>query len=357
MPKNIDDVFRLIDFLKRANSDSSKPRTLAISMTEFGFMTRILGKKWGTLMRTRLSLKLARSCPVYPTIKRFATISLRRDQRGRQSLGGRRSIMHSLSPMIHNLSFAEQDLNCVYLPFRVTKEDLFEFFDKASDVFDLKGLSVTIPHKMAIMKKLTQFDPAVETIGACNTVVFDGYSRYGYNTDYIAAVLSIETAMAARPVLAGEPSPLEGQSALVLGSGGAGKAIAFGLHERGARVIITDRDVEEGERVASWLGCEFCPWEEREGYVVQILANCTPVGMFPNVDEAPMDRKSLRGGMVVFDAIYNPETTYLLRMAREKGCRIVSGVEMFVGQACLQFKLYTGKRASAPSCAASCATR
>ena len=115
-----------------------------------------------------------------------------------------------------------------------------------------------------------------------------------------------------------------------------------------ARVIITDRDVEEGERVASWLGCEFCPWEEREGYVVQILANCTPVGMFPNVDEAPMDRKSFRGGMVVFDAIYNPETTYLLRMAREKGCRIVSGVEMFVGQACLQFKLYTGKRASAP---------
>ncbi|MGI6401422.1 MAG: shikimate dehydrogenase [Thermoguttaceae bacterium] len=349
-PKNIDDVFRLIDFLKRANSDSSKPRTLAISMTEFGFMTRILGKKWGNPY-AYASFSKART--IMPGLPYYKTL---RDEYRYDEINADTSvfgvvgdpIMHSLSPMIHNLSFAEQDLNCVYLPFRVTKEDLFEFFDKASDVFDLKGLSVTIPHKMAIMKKLTQFDPAVETIGACNTVVFDGYSRYGYNTDYIAAVLSIETAMAARPVLAGEPSPLEGQSALVLGSGGAGKAIAFGLHERGARVIITDRDVEEGERVASWLGCEFCPWEEREGYVVQILANCTPVGMFPNVDEAPMDRKSLRGGMVVFDAIYNPETTYLLRMAREKGCRIVSGVEMFVGQACLQFKLYTGKRASAP---------
>ena len=249
--------------------------------------------------------------------------------------------------MIHNTSFAEQDMNCVYLPFRIPKEELSTFVDEASDSIGLKGLSVTIPHKMEIIKKLTQLDPAVESIGACNTVVFDGLNRYGYNTDYLAALLSIETAVAGRPLQRDEESPLKGMSALVLGAGGAGKALAYGLHERGARVIIADRKVEEGERVARWLGCEFCPWDEREGYVVQILANCTPIGMFPNVDESPMDIKSLRGGMVVFDAVYNPETTYLLRMAREKGCKVVSGIEMFVGQAFLQYKLFTGKRASA----------
>ena len=348
-PKNIDDVFRLVEFLKRANADRSKPRTLALSMTEFGFLTRVLGKKWGcpysyaSFSKTRT---LAPGLPFYKTM---------RDEYRYDEINNETSvfgvvadpIQHSLSPLIHNRSFADQGINAVYLPFRVSKEDLSEFMGKASELLGVKGLSVTIPHKMEIIKKLTQFDPAVETIGACNTVVVDGYSSYGYNTDYIAAVLSIETAMAGRPVRAGEASPLEGQSALVLGAGGAGKAIAFGLHERGARVIIADRNAEEGERVARWLGCEFCPWDEREGYVVQILANCTPVGMFPNVDESPMELKSLRGGMVVFDAVYNPETTYLLRMAKEKGCRVVSGVEMFVGQACLQFKLFTGKRASA----------
>lgn len=348
-PKNIGDVFRLVDFLKRANSDRSKPRTLALSMTEMGFFTRVLGKKWGCPYTYASFSSIRTIAPGLPYYKKM------RDEYRYDEINADTSvfgvigdpIQHSLSPVIHNRSYVEQGLNCVYLPFRVSKEDMFEFVDKASEVLDLKGLSVTIPHKMDIMKKLTQFDPAVETIGACNTVVVDGYNRYGYNTDYIAAVLSIETAMAGRPVRSDEASPLEGQSALVLGAGGAGKALAYGLHERGARVIIADRKMEEGERVARWLGCEFCPWDEREGYVVQVLANCTPIGMFPNVDESPMSLKSLRGGMIVFDAVYNPETTYLLRMAKEKECRVVSGVDMFVGQACFQFKLFTGKPASA----------
>ena len=123
--------------------------------------------------------------------------------------------------------------------------------------------------------------------------------------------------------------------------------MAYGLHERGARVTIAARNVAEAEKVAKWVGCDFCSWEDRTGYVVQILCNCTSVGMFPNVDESPMDLPYLRGGMLVFDCVYNPETTYLLRMAREKGCKVVSGVEMFVGQACLQFKLFTGHKISA----------
>ncbi|MBQ2790438.1 MAG: shikimate dehydrogenase, partial [Thermoguttaceae bacterium] len=135
-------------------------------------------------------------------------------------------------------------------------------------------------------------------------------------------------------------------SAMVLGAGGAAQAVARGLKDRGARGSIAARSEEKGREAAKRLGCEFCAWQDRGAYVVQVLANCTSVGMFPNVDESPMEQQTLRAGTVVFDAVYNPETTYLLRMARQRGCKTVSGVEMFVGQACLQYKLFTGEKAS-----------
>ena len=348
-PNSISDVFRAVEFLKRANSDRSKPRTIVISMTEMGFLTRVLGKKWGapyTYASFSKTRTMAPGLPYYQDLRdvyRYDSIDKDTEIYGVVA----DPIQHSLSPLIHNLSFAAQGMNRAYLPFLVPKDDLSDFIGSADQILNVKGLSVTIPHKSEIIKKLTQLDSAVETIGACNTVILDGGNLYGYNTDYLAAILSIETAMTGTPPKPGEPSPLEGLSALVLGAGGAGKALAYGLHERGARVIIAARNVAEAEKVASWIGCEYCSWEERTGYVVQVLANCTSVGMFPNVDESPMELQYLRGGMTVFDCVYNPETTYLLRMAREKGCRVVSGVEMFVGQACLQFKLFTGHRASA----------
>lgn len=348
-PKSLEDVYRLIAFMKKSNREKGKPRTLAIAMTELGFLTRVLGRKWGapyTYASFSDRRLIAPGLPFYKTLRdvyRYDEIDSDTEVFGVIA----DPVAHSLSPLVHNSAFAAQEMNRVYLPFRVPASELDSFFNNATEVFNLKGLSVTIPHKTAVINKLTQLDPAVEMINACNTVVFDGMNRYGYNTDYIAAALCIETAIAGRPVPMSEKSPLNGMGAMVLGAGGAGKALAYGLSERGARVIIADRDVDKGEQVAKSLGCEFCPWEERGGYVVEILANCTPIGMFPNVDESPMELKSLRGGMTVFDAVYNPETTYLLRMAREKGCKIVSGVEMFVGQACLQFKLFTGKRTSA----------
>ncbi|MDO5308541.1 MAG: shikimate dehydrogenase [Planctomycetia bacterium] len=347
-PKSINDVFRLIEFEKRANSQRGKPRTLAISMTEMGFFTRVLGKKWGcpyTYASFSKTRTLAPGLPYYKVMRdqyRYDEIDAETEVFGVVA----DPVQHSLSPLLHNSVFAEQKYNGVYLPFRIPKEDLATFVDRAQGIIGLKGLSVTIPHKTEIIQKLSFLDPAVETIGACNTVVFDGLNRYGYNTDYLAAVHSIEATIVGRPLNPNEPSPLNGLSAMVLGAGGAGKALAYGLHERGARVIIADRNSEKGEQIARWLGCEFCSWEERGGYVVQVLANCTPIGMFPNVDESPMELKYLRGGMYVFDAVYNPETTYLLRMARDKGAKTISGVQMFVGQACLQYKLFTGHKAS-----------
>ena len=348
-PKSIGDVFRLVEFMKRSNAERGKVRTLAISMTELGFFTRVLGRKWGApysyggFSKSRV---MAPGLPYYKVLRdEYGYDAINKDTEVYGVVAD--PIQHSLSPTIHNRTYRELGMNCVYLPFRVPKDDLSDFVNRAGAALNLKGLSVTIPHKTEIIKKLTQLDPAVETIGACNTVVLDGGNLYGYNTDYLAAVLSIETAMTGAPVRPGGQSPLDGLSALVLGSGGAARALAYGLRERGARVIVAARNLAEAEKTANWVGCEYCSWEERNGYVVQVLANCTPIGMFPNVDESPMELHYLRGGMTVFDCVYNPETTYLLRMAREKGCKIVSGLEMFVGQAYLQFKLFTGRKASA----------
>ncbi|MBN2295958.1 MAG: shikimate dehydrogenase [Pirellulales bacterium] len=252
-------------------------------------------------------------------------------------------IGHSLSPLIHNAAFAELGMNRVYLPLRVPRESLPSFLDEAAE-FGIKGLSVTIPHKEAVLEKLTKVDGAVQGIGACNTVVFDGKERLGYNTDYRAAMASLEDALGG---VKGDRSPLDGKSALVLGAGGVGKAIAYGLIRRGARVVVTDGQTQPAALLAKNLDCHSVDWIKRQTVKADILINCTPVGMHPNVDESPLDKHHMRPNMVVFDAVYNPESTLFIKYARSRNCRVITGVDMFVRQACLQFELFTGKKGPA----------
>ncbi|HOA52657.1 MAG TPA: shikimate dehydrogenase, partial [Thermogutta sp.] len=246
---------------------------------------------------------------------------------------------HSLSPIIHNAAFQKFGMNKVYIPIRVPREDLYEFIDQAPQ-WGIKGLSVTIPHKEAILAKLTKADSIVRGIGAANTVIFEGKERLGFNTDCRAAIEAIEVALGT-PV--GGRSPIHGKQALVLGAGGAGKAVAFGLIRAGATVTLTDGDAEKARLLAEKLDCAYVPWDDRHSVACDILANCTPVGMHPNVDESPFDAKYLRSHMLVFDAVYNPENTLLIKDARARNCKVVTGVEMFVRQACMQFKLFTGR--------------
>lgn len=354
MPKNIDDVVRMVEFVRRRNKTEHSAHTkdgrrvplLGICMGEMGMCTRILGKKYGspftytTFSETRVVAPGLIHYTKMRDMYRFDEVNANTKVFG--VVGD--PIAHSLSPLIHNASFADSGINAVYLPFRVTPEDIETFVARADEI-GISGLSVTIPHKVTVMKKLTQFDPSVKDIGACNTIIVDNFARYGYNTDYVAAMLSIETAMGGRRT-DGE-SPVKGNRALVLGAGGAGKAVAYGLQQRGAKVTVADIDTGRAEELASQLSCEFCEWEMRHGIRCGIVANCTPIGMHPNMNASPYERTALRQGMVVFDAVYNPENTLLIKDAKAKGCTTVSGVEMFVGQACLQFRLFTGKRASA----------
>jgi 3-dehydroquinate dehydratase/shikimate dehydrogenase len=250
---------------------------------------------------------------------------------------------HSLSPLVHNTAFARLNLNKVYVPIRVPRGDLSRFIDESPQL-GIKGLSVTIPHKEEVVKKLTRADGAVRGIGACNTVIFNGEARVGYNTDYRAAMSSLEAAM--RAAGRGE-NPLAGKTALLLGAGGVGKAIAYGLIRRGAKVVLSDGIPQHATELAKRFKCREVKWSLRHTVSAELLINCTPVGMHPNVDETPYEKHHLRPSMTVFDAVYNPENTLLVKDARSRNCTVVTGVDMFVRQACFQFKLFTGQEGPA----------
>lgn len=262
-------------------------------------------------------------------------------------------IGHSLSPLIHNTALRQAGINAVYVPFRVPAEHLDQFLTDARE-WGIHGLSVTIPHKEAVLRRLTKFDPAVKGIGAANTIVFENEDLIGYNTDYRSAIESLERAVrpqsaaggmhaAAGGALASEG--LQGKTTLVLGAGGAARAMAYGLKKAGASVVIAGRTTKRAHALAQGIGCDSIDWNNRHGISPDIIVNCSPVGMHPNVDETPYDKNHLHATMVVFDMVYNPENTLLIKEARSQGCTVVTGVEMFVRQASLQFKLFTGQDA------------
>jgi 3-dehydroquinate dehydratase/shikimate dehydrogenase len=245
-------------------------------------------------------------------------------------------IGHSLSPLVHNAALQKAGMNAVYVPFRVPAEQLDQFLIDARE-WNIRGLSVTIPHKEAVLRRSTKFDPAVKGIGALNTVVFEGEDLIGYNTDYRAAMDSLERAVGS------SSGGIKDKKVLLLGAGGAARALGYGLKRLGAQMVVTSRTYARCQALAKALECDCIAWDNRHGITPQIIINCTPVGMHPNVDESPYDKGRLHSTMIVFDTVYNPENTLLIKDARSAGCTVISGVEMFVRQASLQFKLFTGK--------------
>jgi 3-dehydroquinate dehydratase/shikimate dehydrogenase len=250
-------------------------------------------------------------------------------------------IGHSLSPQIHNAAFGELGINAVYVPFRVPFDTLGSFIEDARRM-DVRGLSVTIPHKEAIARFLSKVDPAVKGIGAVNTVLLKDSEVIGYNTDYKAAMDCLERALG---TVGSVPSPLKDKRVVVLGAGGVARAVMYGLERRGAKVTIASRTRSRSNHLAETFGGRAVDWPARHIADAEVIVNCTPVGMHPNVDESPFHKSHLKPSMVVFDTVYNPESTLLLKEARSHGCRVVTGVDMFIHQAALQFLLFTGKEA------------
>jgi 3-dehydroquinate dehydratase/shikimate dehydrogenase len=248
-------------------------------------------------------------------------------------------VAHSLSPKVHNACIREKKLNMIYLPFRVPKEYLEEFIQICPEM-GVRGLSVTIPHKERILKCINALDDNVAGIRAANTVVFRDINTYGFNTDCTAAIESLRWAL--REKFPDVEKPLVGRRVLILGSGGVARAIAFGLVRQDALVTISARDYKKSESLASDLDCKSIDWSARANFNCDVLINCTPVGMHPNLDETPFDEEWFNKKTIVFDTVYNPEQTLFIKKAREAGCPTITGIDMFVRQAAKQFRLFTG---------------
>lgn len=246
---------------------------------------------------------------------------------------------HSLSPVVHNAALAAAGIDAVYVPFRVPAEQIDEFLSAASR-WPLSGLSVTLPHKESVLRHATAVDGLVQSIGAANTLSFTPAGIEAANTDATAAVESLAAA------LRGDEQPQNGtlgvKTAVVLGGGGAARAVAFGLKQRGVEVTVTSRTADRAKKIAAEVGCKAVEWAARHRMPSDCVVNATPVGMHPNVDETPYDKEHLRPYMVVFDTVYNPENTLFIKEARSVGCRTVTGVEMFVRQAAIQFRIWHG---------------
>ncbi len=326
--------------------ESQQP-TVGFCMGDIGTPSRLLAGRYGspftyatfhherTLAPGQLSFQQMRE------IYRYDDITLDTEVYG--VIGD--PIAHSLSPLIHNAAFSAAKLNKVYLPFRIPREDLPGFLDDAREL-GIRGLSVTIPHKEAVMKALGKIDGAVKGTAAANTIVFEGNELAGFNTDYRAAMDSLAGALEINEQTS-NTRYLQGKTALVLGAGGAARAIGYGLLRRGAEVVLASRTSQRAEALAKFLGCRAIDWGTRYNVPADVLVNCTPLGMHPNVDETPYEKHHLKPSMLVFDTVYNPESTLLVKDARSRSCTVVTGVEMFIRQAALQYKLFTGSEAPA----------
>jgi len=175
-------------------------------------------------------------------------------------------------------------------------------------------------------------------MGAANTLYRRDGQWHATNTDAPAAIESLQAALKK----SGSVPDLAGRKVLMLGCGGVSRAIGHSLVRSGAAVTLTNRSRERGRQLAAELGCQFTSWENRGAETCEILINCTPLGMHPNLDETPFEQHWLNDTTLVFDTIYNPEQTLLLKQARERGCPTLGGMDMFIGQAALQFELFTG---------------
>lgn len=237
-------------------------------------------------------------------------------------------ISRSLSPIMHNAAFSVRGLNAVYMAFET--RDL-KGCVRGIRALGIRGMSVTIPHKSAVITLLDEVDGLAGKIGAVNTIVNHDGRFVGYNTDAFGALRALE-----------EKIELSGKNCLIIGAGGAARAIGFILKQSGVRLNITNRTVRRGEELASSLGCPFVPLREVEGIQVDLLIQTTPVGMYPHIDRCLVQEYILEEGVVVMDIIYNPLETRLLKMAKACGCVTISGLKMFINQGAEQFRLWTG---------------
>ncbi|HKQ08761.1 MAG TPA: shikimate dehydrogenase [Blastocatellia bacterium] len=335
---DITDALRVLGLLDRAATEH-RP-LIAIAMQEAGLLTRILGPVRGSFLTYGSLARGHESAPGQVTCEELRDLyRIHRLTPDTQVVGiVGRPVSHSASPQMHNRAFQEMGLDFVYLPFEVN--EVGEFFKRlvrpATREIDwpLRGFSVTIPHKAAVIPFLDELDETARRIGAVNTVVIKGERLIGYNTDADGAMAPLEAV-----------TDLRQARCAVIGTGGSARALVFGLRERGARVTLFARNPAKAAALANEFDLAAHPVESLATSDAEIIINTTPVGMLNHDEGTSLVRRDVWADRkIAYDLIYNPPETRFLADARLHGCVTINGVEMLAAQAARQFELWTGRK-------------
>ena len=329
--RDLSDNLKMFQLLERAKKENKK--LIGLCMGDLGEISRVLSPLYGGLL-TFGSLETGQeSAPGQIPANALKNIYRVNDGRENFKIYGviGNPVSKSMGYLIHNRAFREIGSPDIYVSFLV--DNVEKFFIAFKDFFS--GLSVTMPAKESIMPLLDKVDTTAQSIGAVNTVVQEDGKWVGYNTDCSGAIAALEAS-----------TSLKDKNILILGSGGTAKAIGYGIKEKGGKLTVTyNRNKERGESLAKELGCQLVHCRDAGTQAIDILINCSPVGMNPNINETPFLARDFKEGMVVFDSVYNPLETKLLREAKAAGCTVIPGSELFINQAARQFELFTGQPA------------
>jgi len=330
--KSLSDNLTLMRFLERME-DHSKSSIVGICMGEPGIISRVLGLRAGSAFTFAAANAGEETAPGQITARTLIeTYRIEQVDAATKVYGvAGNPIGSSLSPLMMNTAFRRETVNAVYLALQTSKAD--DLFKLAKEI-PIQGLSVTMPLKEDIIPLLERTDPLSAKIGAVNTVLRaqDG-KFYGFNTDVAGIVGPLERRLS-----------LKGAKVLVLGAGGAARAAVFGCRDKGAEVWILNRTPETAQKLARQAGAKTIKREAVAKTDFDVIINATPIGMTGQKAAQLLGPEDLTA-RIVFDLVYNPIETPLLKMAKQKGLTAISGVEMFVQQGARQFEIWTGKPA------------
>ena len=337
------DIFKIVSTAKSLSDNlammrlvqahSDKQTMVGLCMGELGIISRVLGLRAGSAFTFAAARDGEESAPGQVTAKALRDIyRIERVDAATKVYGvAGDPITHSLSPMMMNTAFRRENMNAVYIGLQVKEpEDLMNVMREVP----IQGLSVTMPLKQEIIKSLDGTDRFTGKTGACNTVVRSADGKfYGFNTDVAGVIRPLEDRIS-----------LPGAKILVLGAGGAARAAVFGLKERGADVYVLNRTPQRGQKLAREAGAKYLSRQQLAKSDFDVIMNATPVGMKGAKPQSPLEENELRARLL-FEMIYSPLETPLVKMARAKNIAVITGEIMFVHQGARQFEIWTGKPA------------
>jgi 3-dehydroquinate dehydratase/shikimate dehydrogenase len=321
---------------------SAGREVIAIAMDEAGLLTRILAPARGAFLTYGALTREHSTAPGQTTARELRDLYRIQDINERTQIMGLAGspVSHSISPHMHNAAFAARGLDAVYIPFEVGDARLFVrrmVHPLTRELaWNLRGLSVTAPHKSTIMSELDSSEAAAREIGAVNTIVVEGDALRGYNTDARAALAPLAGLL-----------KLSASRVAVIGAGGAARAVLWSLRESGARPAVFARDAERARTTAENFDALCHALDGARFGDFDLVINATPLGTRGEREtETPAAAFQLRGARAAYDLVYNPRETRFMREARAAGCEIIlGGLAMLVAQAAAQFKLWTGEDA------------